>query len=141
MADHSSRHHVPQGVQILSIIFYTGFAIPVSIVAIENFWPAGILLAGFFAYQWGRIPTLNGGPSMREVVDSVKPQPVDQTEKSSGNASFDAYREDLLKRLEQEQENFESFLTRLRDARDKTQFDQFMDERADAARQSTAGAT
>lgn len=52
--------------------------------------------------------------------------------KSSGNSAFDAYKEDTLRRLEQEQNDFESFLQRLRDAKDKAEFDQFMEERAAA---------
>ena len=48
----------------------------------------------------------------------------------TGNSAFDAYREDTLKRLEDEQTAFQSFLQRLREAKDKTEFDQFMDERA-----------
>ena len=52
--------------------------------------------------------------------------------KSSGNSAFDAYKEDTLRRLEQEQSDFESFLQRLRDAKDKAEFDQFMEERATA---------
>ena len=48
----------------------------------------------------------------------------------SGNSAFDAYRDDTLRRLEDEQTAFQEFLQRLRDAKDKTEFDQFMDERA-----------
>ncbi|MCG7626209.1 DUF2852 domain-containing protein [Epibacterium sp. MM17-32] len=50
--------------------------------------------------------------------------------KSSGNSAFDAYKADTLARLEQEQSDFEAFLARLRAAKDKAEFDQFMDERA-----------
>ena len=53
--------------------------------------------------------------------------------KSSGNTVFDAYKADTLRRLEEEQENFEAFLKRLRAAKDKAEFDQFMDERAPKA--------
>lgn len=53
--------------------------------------------------------------------------------KPSGNTAFDAYKEDTLRRLQEEQENFEAFLERLRAAKDKSEFDQFMDERADEA--------
>ncbi len=48
---------------------------------------------------------------------------------STGNHAFDAYREETLKRLEDEAEEFQSFLKRLRDAKDKAEFDQFMSER------------
>jgi len=52
---------------------------------------------------------------------------------SSGNTAFDAYKDDTLRRLEDEQQNFEAFLQRLRDAKDKSEFDDFMEDRAKAA--------
>ena len=48
---------------------------------------------------------------------------------SSGNRAFDDYRTETLKRLEDEQREFRDFLDRLRFAKDKTEFDQFMAER------------
>jgi len=48
---------------------------------------------------------------------------------SSGNHAFDEYRADTLKRLEEEQREFREFLERLRFARDRAEFDQFMAER------------
>lgn len=48
----------------------------------------------------------------------------------TGNAAFDAYKADTLSRLEEEQNSFENFLERLRAAKDKSEFDTFMDERA-----------
>jgi hypothetical protein len=52
---------------------------------------------------------------------------------SSGNRAFDDYRSETLRRLEDEQREFRDFLQRLRFAKDKTQFDQFMAERRDRA--------
>lgn len=49
---------------------------------------------------------------------------------TTGNSAFDAYRAEMLKRLEDEQAAFESFLGRLREAKDKQEFDAFMQERA-----------
>ena len=48
---------------------------------------------------------------------------------TTGNHAFDEYRADALRRLEEEQKEFTEFLERLRKARDKTEFDQFMAER------------
>jgi hypothetical protein len=48
---------------------------------------------------------------------------------SSGNRAFDEYREQTLRRLEEEQREFTAFLDRLRFAKDKAEFDQFMTER------------
>ncbi|MEM6311450.1 MAG: DUF2852 domain-containing protein [Pseudomonadota bacterium] len=58
--------------------------------------------------------------------------------RATGNTAFDSYKADTLRRLEEEQEKFEAFLERLREAKDKSEFDQFMDERATAARSDDA---
>ena len=48
---------------------------------------------------------------------------------SSGNRAFDEYKAETLRRLEDEQREFHDFLGRLRMARDKAEFDQFMNDR------------
>ncbi len=48
------------------------------------------------------------------------------TPSTSGNHAFDEYREQTLKRLEEEQTEFKDFLERLRFAKDRSEFDQFM---------------
>ena len=48
---------------------------------------------------------------------------------SSGNHAFDEYRTETLRRLEEEQREFRDFLDRLRFAKDKAEFDQFMADR------------
>ncbi len=49
---------------------------------------------------------------------------------SSGNRAFDEYRTETLRRLEEEQREFKAFLDRLRHAKDKAEFDEFMAERS-----------
>jgi len=44
------------------------------------------------------------------------------------------YKADMLNRLQDEQHAFETFLERLREAKDKSEFDAFMEERAEAAK-------
>jgi hypothetical protein len=51
------------------------------------------------------------------------------TAPSSGNRAFDEYRSETLRRLEDEQREFHEFLDRLRMAKDKAEFDQFMADR------------
>ncbi len=53
------------------------------------------------------------------------------TPPSSGNRAFDDYRTETLQRLEEEQREFKEFLERLRFAKDRAEFDQFMNERRD----------
>jgi hypothetical protein len=47
----------------------------------------------------------------------------------SGNRAFDDYRQETLRRLEEEQRQFMAFLERLRLAKDKEEFDVFLAER------------
>ena len=47
----------------------------------------------------------------------------------TGNAAFDAYRAETLKRLEEEHREFLEFLQKLREARDKAEIDQYMQQR------------
>ncbi len=121
----------PTSVQILSMLLFAVFAVPTAIVMINVFWPAGFALALVFAIYWPRpFETKTKGHDVAEVEEMVKDLVPSQGPRSSGNASFDAYRSDVIERLEAEQVNFEAFLERLRDAKDKTEFDQFMDDRA-----------
>jgi hypothetical protein len=48
---------------------------------------------------------------------------------STGNRAFDEYRADTLRRLEDEARDFQGFLDRLRMAKDKAEFDEFMNQR------------
>jgi hypothetical protein len=57
------------------------------------------------------------------------------TPPSSGNKAFDDYRSETLRRLEDEQREFKEFLERLRFAKDRAEFDQFMNERRDRPEQ------
>ena len=47
----------------------------------------------------------------------------------SGNVAFDEYREETLRKLDEEQREFRDFLDRLRHAKDKAEFDDFMADR------------
>lgn len=95
------------------------------------FWPVG--LAILFYMLWSRRMSgsvCRGHRSGRHLSDVMAP---------TGNSAFDAYRADTLRRLEQEQQDFEAFLDRLRAARDKAEFDQFMEERAARAERPETG--
>jgi hypothetical protein len=92
------------------------------------FWPIGLAL--LFYMIWSKNMLCISTSRRRSCGWSAS---SDVTRRSTGNAAFDSYRNETLRRLEEEQENFEAFLQRLRDARDKAEFDEFMNERAAAA--------
>lgn len=83
------------------------------------FWPVGLALLGYMI--WSK--RMFGCSKRRSHARYYAP--------STGNSAFDAYREETLKRLEDEHCEFVDFLQKLREARDKTEFDQFMEQRGD----------
>lgn len=54
------------------------------------------------------------------------------TTKQRTNTAFEEYREQTLRRLEEEQLAFKSFLDQLRSAKDSAEFEQFMAQRKSA---------
>jgi len=56
----------------------------------------------------------------------------------TGNAAFDEYRDETLRRLEHEADEFKSFLERLRMAKDRQEFEAFMNERRNQPSQPTS---
>lgn len=90
------------------------------------FWPIGLAILAYLLWS-GRMGCWKGGPFRgRFNRDAAWPRRSGQ---SSGNAAFDEYREETLRRLEEEQKEFMEFLDRLRQAKDKAEFDQFMADR------------
>ena len=85
------------------------------------FWPVGLALLGYMI--WSK-RMFSGTPCAARRTRKM------MATNTTGNRAFDAYKADTLRRLEEEQNNFEAFLERLREAKDKSEFDQFMDERA-----------
>ncbi len=59
----------------------------------------------------------------------------------TGNRAFDEYREETLRRLEDERREFEDFLENLRHAKDKAEFDQFMAAERKAGPKATNDST
>jgi hypothetical protein len=98
-----------------------GAWIAAMVVSFIVFWPIGLALLAYMIW------------SKRMFNSSCSSKTRSRTRhmgQSSGNSAFDAYKAETLQRLEEEQDKFEAFLKRLRDAKDKAEFDQFMDDRA-----------
>ncbi|MEL7026207.1 MAG: DUF2852 domain-containing protein [Pseudomonadota bacterium] len=100
-----------------------GAWIAAMVLAFILFWPLGLALLAYMIWS-NRMFTGSCTPRARRYSNVS----------TSGNNAFDAYKAETLRRLEDEQDDFEAFLKRLRDAKDKAEFDQFMDERAKSAK-------
>ena len=109
------------------------------------FWPVGLAILAYILWS-GRMSCggRNGGSGRWH--DERRESPRDRMHRwwhsergwnrdrdrdrgSSGNRAFDEYRMETLRRLEDEQREFRDYLDRLRHAKDKAEFDQFMADR------------
>ena len=95
------------------------------------FWPVGLALT---AYMVINDKFSGNGISRRKAwgggCRTSRSKHMKHMRSYTGNAAFDAYKDATLRRLEEEQASFEEFLSRLREAKDKAEFDQFMEDRA-----------
>jgi len=104
--------------------------IALMVLAFIVYWPLGLAVLAFILWS-GRMGCWSGrgmrrwqrGPASMRAAGTWWQPPT------SGNRAFDEYRAETLRRLEEEQREFHDFLDRLRMAKDKAEFDQFMAER------------
>lgn len=92
------------------------------------FWPLGLMVLAYLFWS-GRM-----GCWKRSRGQWWHGEKRSSAGGSTGNSAFDEYRTETLKRLEDEQQEFVGFLERLRKAKDKAEFDQFMEDRAKTAK-------
>jgi hypothetical protein len=105
--------------------------IALMILGFMIWWPVGLATLAFIIGS-GRMSCAKGGGVSRWPVGTEQMRSAGtwwQPSRSSGNRAFDEYRAETLQRLEEEQREFREFLERLRLAKDKAEFDQFMADR------------
>ncbi|MFM2354460.1 MAG: hypothetical protein RLZZ528_196 [Pseudomonadota bacterium] len=101
------------------------------------FWPVGLALLAYMIWSkrmFSKSCAMSHRHHHHEMHGHMRRGFGPMGFRSSGNTAFDAYKADTLDRLQREQDEFESFLARLRASKDKSEFDAYMDERAAAAR-------
>lgn len=92
-------------------------------------WIATVILVFLLAWPVGLAILAYAIWSRRMFCCSKRRWRPAERGRPTGNAAFDDYRTETLRRLEEEQSAFEGFLQRLRRAKDQAEFDQFMAER------------
>jgi hypothetical protein len=102
--------------------------IALMILGFAFWWPVGLALLAFIIGS-GRMSCARNSDVSRWYGGQARGAGTWwQPSRSSGNHAFDEYRAETLRRLEDEQREFQEFLKRLRSAKDKAEFDQFMAE-------------
>jgi len=104
--------------------------IALTVVSFVVWWPLGLVVLGYLVGS-GRMARWTGcGARHWQQRSQANPSGWWSGRSGpSGNRAFDEYRAETLRRLEEEQREFKEFLDRLRHAKDKAEFDQFMAER------------
>ena len=95
--------------------------IALMVIGFVVFWPIGLVLLGYIIWS-KRMRCRHWGQDRNHARGFGRTG-------STGNSAFDAYREETLKRLEEERDAFVGFLNQLRAAKDRAEFDQFMTSR------------
>jgi hypothetical protein len=104
-------------------------------------WPVGLVLFGILMWTGRLEGWRRGGLALwQEGIGPMRSPGTWWQPRSSGNHAFDEYRSDTLRRLEEEEKEFREFLERLRAAKDKSEFDQFMADRRNHTGGHTGGA-
>lgn len=114
--------------------------IGVMVLGFIIFWPIGLAILGYLIWSGRMGGWKHGGRGRWHYYGSSQRSDGgsrscggrrrrSHASASSGNHAFDEYREETLRRLEDEQQEFHDFLEHLRQAKDKAEFDEFMDER------------
>lgn len=115
--------------------------IALMILGFIAWWPLGLAALAFIIGSGRMSCSYHGGDRWQRKMERMQDK-MDRMrsrmgcggdwwsyQRSSGNHAFDEYRAETLRRLEEEQKEFREFLDRLRQAKDKAEFDQFMAER------------
>jgi Protein of unknown function (DUF2852) len=100
------------------------------VVGFIIWWPLGLVALGYLVGS-GRLARWTGCGKRRwqQQAQGNAGGWWGMRSASSGNRAFDEYRAETLRRLEEEQREFKEFLDRLRHAKDKAEFDEFVAER------------
>ena len=121
--------------------------IAVMVLSFVLFWPLGLAVLAYMIWS-GRMGCRHNGDvsrwqqRMTERWDRGMERwgrEMRSSFHSTGNRAFDDYRDETLRRLEEESREFRAFLDRLRKAKDKQEFDEFMAERRTNPASGTTG--
>ena len=104
--------------------------IALAMLGLVVWWPLGLVVLAYILWS-GRMGCCGFGFGRWNDRARHEGQAQDWLGRpqTSGNRAFDDYRAETLRRLEEEHRAFQEYLDRLRMAKDRAEFDQFMAER------------
>ena len=104
---------------------WTPLGVAAVVLGFVTWWPIGLAVVAYI--MWGGSVDELASDAVDQIKASFKS--TNTMRSGSGNAAFDAYRKETLRRLEEEQAEFNGFMSKLREARDREEFERFMADR------------
>ena len=104
---------------------WTPLGVAAVVLGFVAWWPLGLAVVAYI--MWGGSIDDLAQKGLDELKSAFKSDTAPRG--TTGNAAFDAYREETLRRLEEERAEFDAFVVKLREARDRSEFEAFMAER------------
>ncbi len=101
---------------------WTPLGIAAMILGFAVWWPIGLAVLGYILWGGSIDDLINDGIAKAKSATRSHGS-------STGNSAFDEYRRETLRRLEQEQAEFDEYVEKLRQARDREEFERFMADR------------
>src|SRR3954452_19642113 len=114
--------------------------IAMTVLAFAVWWPLGLATLAFAIGSGRMMRGRCGRFGSWQNVDGGGGRGGRDAGGPGGNHALPEYRDETLRRLEEEERDFRDFLDRLRMAKDKAEFDQFMAERRGGGADQTAAA-
>jgi len=107
---------------------WTPLAVAAAVLGFVTWWPIGLAVIAYIMWG-GSIDDL-----ARDGIEQAKTalKPATSSSSTTGSTAFDEYRAETLRRLEEEQAEFDDFVAKLREARDREEFERFMADRKTA---------
>ena len=107
---------------------WTPLAVAAAVLGFVTWWPIGLAVIAYIMWG-GSVDDL-----ARDGIEQAKAafKPATPASGTTGSAAFDEYRAETLHRLEEEQAEFNGFVAKLREARDRNEFERFMADRKTA---------
>lgn len=102
-------------------------AIGAMVLGFVVFWPVGLAVLSY--NLWGTWWSSETGRWKSSGMRGCGKRTPWGRSSRSGNTAFDAYKLETIKRLEQEERDFATYIDELRAAKDRDEFDRFMNAR------------
>ena len=106
---------------------WTPATVALMVLGFMVFWPLGLAMLAYIVFgDRFRSFKQSANQTADGLFSKCRSGGFRSAHFTTGNSAFDDYKAETIRRLEEEQDEFNAFLDHLRKSKDKAEFDQFM---------------